>query len=202
MKKVLVIFLVIFSQIAWSQTVQDVFSFKNITFYGFDFSNSKCIGMEDFPGAQEMITTYIPNWNYNWMLSKRKVKIGIPYKKKKVEYDTLVYARNRSIQPDDFIVNESHSFKKSQIQGFIDDYANKEKYGIGLVYLVESLNAKDEYASIWITFFDLASGKVLLTEPTRAEGKGKEFEEYWMTAFLKIYDNSADEYKTWEKLYN
>ncbi|NPD45780.1 hypothetical protein [Lentimicrobium sp. S6] len=202
MKKILIVLLFAFSLFSYSQSVSDVFEYKAVTFYGLDFTHAKCVGLGEFPGGAEMVNYYYPTWNKMFSEGKKNIPIGAPYKKKRVEYDTAVYELNRMIPFDEIIQAENFIFKKSQIEGFIEKYSSSEKAGLGLVYMVESLNATNEYASIWVVFFDIGTGKVLISEPTRAEGKGRKFEDYWTSAIIRIYDTSRDDYKTWMKFYN
>lgn len=202
MKRFFVLLLTVLGLQVYSQTTSEIFDYKAVTFYGLDFTAAKCIGIAEFPGGEEMITNYFPAWNDLFMVGKKRIRIGKPYKKKEVEYDTLIYALNREIDPGDLIVDGSYSLKKSQIDKLTKKFADTEKAGIGLVYIVESLNANADYASIWITFFRNSDGTLLLAEPIRSSGKGKIFGEYWENAILRIYIESALEYKTWYKLYH
>lgn len=202
MKKILIIFLIASSFFSFSQSVSDVFEYKAMTFFGLDFTHTKCVGLGEFPGGAEMVNYYYPTWNQMFSEGRKNIPIGAPYKKKRVEYDTAVYEMNRMIPTGEIIQAQNFNLKKSQIEGFIEKYSSSEKAGLGLVYLVEALNATDEYASIWIVFFDIGSGEVLISEPCRAEGKGRKFEDLWTSAILRIYDNSRNDYKTWKKLYD
>lgn len=201
MKKILIVLLIASSLFSFSQSVSNVFEYKAVTFFGLDFTHTKCIGLGEFPGGAEMVNYYYPTWNQMFSEGNKSNPIGAPYKKKIVEYDTAVYEMNRMVAMDEIIQAASFSFKKSQIEGFVEKYASSEKAGLGLVYMVEALNATNEYASIWIVFFDIGTGKILISEPARAEGKGRKFEDLWTSAILRIYDNSSDDYKTWKKLY-
>ncbi len=201
MKKILIVLLFASSILGFSQSVSDVFEYKTITFFGLDFTHTKCVGVGEFPGGAEMVNYYYPTWNEMFSDRKKSIPIGFPYKKKRVEFDTAVYEMNRMIPTDEIIQAETFTFKKTQIEDFVEKYSSSEKAGLGLVYLVESLNATHEYASIWVVFFDIGTGKVHISEPTRAEGKGRKFEDYWTSAILRIYDASGDDYKTWKKYY-
>jgi hypothetical protein len=202
MKRFLILFLTIVSFPVFSQTTSEIFDYKAITFYGLDFTAAKCIGISEFPGGKEMINDYFPAWNDLFMVGKKRIRIGKPYKKKDVEYDTLIYALNREMDPGELIIEGTYSLKKSQIEKLTEKFADTEKAGIGLVYIVESLNANADYASIWIAFFRNSDGALLLAEPIRSSGKGKFFGEYWENAILRVYMESALQYKTWYKLYH
>lgn len=202
MKKFFFLLLLISVNLGFSQTKSDIFNYKSITFYGLDFSDAKCIGPAQFPGGDEMVNVYFQQWNDLFMTGKKRIKIGSPYKKKEVSYDTAVFEFNHQIDPSLLIIDNPYTLKKSKIEGIIEKYADKTKAGIGLVYVIEALNAKEEYLSVWITFFNQSTGEVLLTEPARSVGKGKEIYEYWKVAFIKLYASSENDYKNWKKLYD
>lgn len=201
MKKFLILFITLISYLGFSQTTSEIFDYKVMTFYGLDFTSARCIGITEFPASNEMINFYFQEWNDLFMDQDNKYKIGKPYKKKKVDYDTMVFALNREINPDKLIIDKSYTLKKSEINDITKKYAKADKTGIGMVYIVEALNANAEYLSIWITFFQNSTGKVLLTEPLRRKGKGRRFGDYWEKAFIKLYMDSAYDYKAWSKIY-
>lgn len=202
MKRTIIILLLISFHFGFSQTATDIFNTKSMTFYGLDFTESKCIGPSDFPGTEVMINDLFQQWNNMFMEGKKRIKIGAPYKKKEVNYDTSVYQFNRQIDPEFLIIDKAFSLKKSKMNAITEKYADKTKSGIGLVYVVEALNAKEEYLSVWITFFNIKTGEVLISEPSRSVGKGKEINDYWRAAFIRLYASSADDYKNWKKIYD
>lgn len=202
MKKALFILLLFSVNLGFSQITSDIFNSKSITFYGLDFTEAKCIGPSQFPGGEEMVNIYFQQWNDLFMKGKKRIKIGAPYKKKEVSYDTTVFDFNRQVDAAALIIDKPYTLKKSKIDGIIEKYADKTKSGIGLVYVIEALNAKQEYLSVWITFFNQSTGEVLLTEPARNVGKGKEIYDYWRVAFIKLYASSGDDYKNWKKIYD
>lgn len=200
MKKILVLILTIFSIQVFSQTASDVFDYKAMTFYGLDFTQARCIGSTEFPSGEEMKDVYFEEWNKLFM-DEDLIRIGKPYKKKKVEYDSLILNYNREINPDDIVIDGSYSFKKSDIDKFTEKFTDSEKAGIGMVYLVEALNANEKYLSLWVIFFNNSTGEVLISEPLRSKGKGRKFEDYWYNAFIKLYMESAYDYKAWSRIY-
>lgn len=201
MKKILILLFVLLGPGVYAQTTSEIFEYKAMTFYGLDFTNTRCIGISEFPSGQELIDVYFQDWNEAFMVGKDRIKIGKPYKKKKVEYDTMVFEYNRQINPEELIIDGSYSLKKSDIDAITEKFADKERAGIGMVYIVEALNADAKYISVWITFFKNSTGEVLLTEPLRAKGKGRKIEEHWLIALQRLYEESAYDYKTWSKIY-
>lgn len=200
MKKILFILFISITSFTWAQTSSFVFETKEMTFYGLDFSLAKCIGEKKMPVPEELIDGYFPFWN-SLFLGERGLKIGKPYKKKNVYYDTTTFAINKEIETNGLISTEPHLLDKTKVTEYVSRYADFSKNGLGMVYIVEALNSKEKYASVWITFFDIKTGKVLIAEPLRAKGKGRKYIDWYKNAFIKIYDESAKEYKAWKKAY-
>ncbi len=202
MRRFVIIISLFLSTLTFGQTASEVFDYKAITFYGLDFTAAKCTGVGEFPAPDELITKYYPEWNNAFMVGKKRIKIGQPYDKSKVQYDTAVYGFNRMTDPAELIIDKPFSLKKSDVKEIVQKYANSGKAGLGLVYVVENLNSKDGYLSVWITFFNIGTGEILISEPSRAKGKAKKFGDIWLNAFLELYINSEKDYKAWKKLYH
>ncbi len=202
MKNKLIFLLIILYSSAWSQSTIDVFETKTMTFYGLDFSLTKCIDSDEFPPAEEVIHEYFPLWNSIFMTDDYRVDIARPFKMKEVIYDTSLYAINAQIDASKLIINNAYQLERSAIKRHIQNIADYNTSGLGLVYIVEALNADAKYVSIWLTFFDMKTGEVLLTEPVRAKGKGRRFRDYWTNALLDIYDENANDFKAWKKVYH
>jgi len=201
MKKYLTLLIIALSFNAISQTTADVFEYKAITFYGLDFTSAKCIGSTEFPSGEEMIDIYFKEWNNLFIVGDDRLRIGKPYKKKIVDYDTSIFALNREINPTELIIDDPYTLQRSDIARITNKYANPKSAGIGMVYIVESLNAKEKYVSIWITFFKNSTGEVLLSEPLRSKGKGRKFDYFWESAIVRLFVDSAYDYKSWKKIY-
>ncbi len=201
MKEKLIILFLVSAIIAWSQEKIDIFESKTMTFYGLDFTQAKCIGSEKFPSPNEIVYEYYPMWNKLFMDDETGLDLRKPYKKKEVFYDTLVYRKNAQIDINEIITNQSFHLDRKDIRKYIESFIDINSSGLGLLYLVEALNAKEKYLSVWIVFFDKKTGEVLLSEPMRSKGKGRRFKDYWENAFLDIYKDSAKDYKAWKKIY-
>ena len=201
MKKIIVFIFFLSVSFAWSQEKINIFETKTMTFYGLDFTHAKFIGTKKLPNPESLVNKYYPIWNNMFMTDEIDLEIGGPYKKKEVFYDTLVYSRNAQIDLKEIIIDHDYSLNRSDVNEYLLSFASPHKSGLGMVYLVESLNATEKYLSIWITFFDIKTGEVLLTEPLRVKGKGRKFKYWWKNAFLELFDKSKKDYKAWKKIY-
>jgi len=201
MKKIAFILLLFVSTYSGAQTSYSIFEDIPITFYGLDFTHAKCVGSRKVPEATKIVNEYFVKWNDMFMVGKRKLDIGKPYKKHDVFYDTTTYQKNRSVDASKLIIEFPHEFTKKNVESFIEEYINQDKEGVGLIYLVEAINTTEKYLSVWVTFFKISTGEIILSEPVRSKGRGRKFSYYWNDAFIKLYEESGKEYKVWRKIY-
>lgn len=201
MKKILIFIFLLSASFAWAQEKINIFETKTMTFYGLDFTHAKFIGTKKLPNPEDLVHKYYPQWYNMFMADESDVEIGGSYKKKEVFYDTMIYSRNAKIDTKTIITDQEYSLNRSDINEYLLSYAIPNKSGLGMVYLVEALNASEKHLSIWITFFDIKTGEVLLTEPIRAKGNGRKFKYWWKNAFLELFDDSSKDYKAWKKIY-
>jgi trans-2-enoyl-CoA reductase len=77
-----------------------------------------------------------------------------------------------------------------------------KKEGIGLSFIVENFNKGSQMATVYVTFFDIASKKVLISEKLSGKAMGIGMRNYWagaIKAMLKQID--LTEYKNWKTKY-
>jgi hypothetical protein len=202
MKKMTIIVIALFfSTFAKAQTSYEIFEDIPITFYGLDFTHAKCVGSRKIPEANVIVNKYFKEWNDLFMVGRKRIDIGHPYKKHEVYYDTSVYQKNRNIDPSKLVVEIPYDFKRKEVEAYMEDYADPSKEGVGLIYMVESINTADKYLSIWVTFFNMKTGDIILTEPLRSKGHGRKFSFYWNDALVSLYEESAKDYKVWRKAF-
>ena len=67
------------------------------------------------------------------------------------------------------------------------------------MFIMESMNKASAQASMYVTFIDLASGKVLLTERMTAKAAGFGFRNYWAKTVYEVLDDiKKSKYKEWK----
>lgn len=200
MRSFLIILAILQGLVVYSQDEALVFESREMTFFGLDYTKTKLVGKYNFPPDQEIIHPYLMYWNDLMMYPDIRVDIGKPYKKRKVNYDTISYDYNRGIK--EFTrLETSQILKKSEIEDVINKYINSEKQELGLVYIVDEMIAEDKMMTIWICFFEISSGKIVLAEPLRGKGKGRKFGDIWENAILDVYVSSLSEFKAWYRNY-
>ena len=65
---------------------------------------------------------------------------------------------------------------------------------------MESFNKPKRIGTMWVTFFDIASKTVLLTEKMSGKAGGAGFRNYWARAYYNVMDKiQKKEYLKWKK---
>ena len=187
--------LIVLSQPTFSQQIYHLNDIKNIqaiTWYGLDFSKGKL--ENDFKNPKELIQAFINGWN-EYVVSPQSDISGL-LKKEHLDVDlSIVTERNLNFS------NSKENLTKGIISQMISGYKVHKTEGIGLVFIIDSFDKSTEKANVWVTFFDIASKKVLLTQ--QVPGKTKRSSSmvlHWGTAMLDIMSGVHEFYRTYQKL--
>jgi len=188
---------------AVAQRVSDVFVKKTLTFYGLDFSNTKLIGSSTFIDPQTVKSRFYKEWNNLMKIERKKYDVAKFYKKRVANYAfEIVHERNTLPTVSEMVIDDDHRISKDLLDRIITKYRDPDHDGLGLVYIVESLNDYDKEMRIWVTFFDIESHKILLSELFTGKPGGGGFRNYWAKAFYNVMRISEGEYQKWELLYS
>jgi hypothetical protein len=196
MKKLMLIIicLVFSSQVLQSQEIKDIFTSKEATWYGLDFSKVKLIGSEGFTDALKIKNVFFPSWNNLIINEPAKYNLQLMFHKDTVFFDLSVIDKRNKLP---------YALDKNTIAEIIKEYNSKEKEGLGIVFIMESLDKPKRIATMWVTFFDIASKTVLLTEKMSGKPGGAGFRNYWARTYYNVMAKiKKTEYLKWEKEYN
>jgi hypothetical protein len=93
--------------------------------------------------------------------------------------------------------------KEDDITQIIRSYDFQGLSGLGLMFNVESFNKQEQKAAIWVTFIDLASKDILLTERFIERAGGSGLRNYWSRAVFDAIDRiKAKSFDAWRKKYS
>lgn len=211
MKKISVALLAVFmSVVAMAQSEKDVIAASELTWFGIDFSNAEFVGnFSQFAEAggkdgDEIKHKYFPSWNNVVANEREKYDLKKAYHKSNVTYNLdIVTKRNDAVDADKMITlnSKDNRLNKEEIAKIVSQYKSSEK-GVGLVYIVETFSKANEKAVIWVTFFDIPTRKVLITEKFTEKPGGIGLRNYWMKPVFEVMmKSSADAYKNWAKIH-
>ncbi len=161
---------------------------QEITWFGLDYSKAHFIDSRAFPDPYKLQNKLFPEWNELVFREKKKFDIAKSFNKNDVNY-SIDYVNQINSRVDIFsqITNDRYrriSFNNDSIQKIIEAYQiNENVDGVGLVFIVECLNKPYYEAIYWVTFFDLNTKKVLLTEQIYGKPSGAGLHNYWANSF-------------------
>lgn len=176
---------------AQAPTPKDVFTTDlPITYLGIDFSNSKLIG--DTAISLTDLTTKFEAINNVPINEVKKYDIGAALKKTHLTNDlTIVKERNDKTDPSTFLSKNDADFtkfKEADISKIVSGYNFKGKSGVGLVFIMEGLSKTREKASMYVTFVDMKTNKVIYTERMEGKAGGFGYRNYWVKPVWSVID--------------
>ncbi len=187
-------------QINAQYSTSDIFEVNEITWFGLDFSNVKLIGSIGFTNPESIRNHYFDTWNSLILSESKKYNLTKYFHKESVEpFLSIVTDRNTLPNPEELVIETEYSFDIERVKQIIAEYDSGDKEGIGLVFIMESLNKYEKEANIWVTFFDIKTKKVLLTEYLNGKARGFGFRNYWARTYYSVMKSAyKSARKSWE----
>ncbi len=186
-------------------SVKDIFRVTQITWFGLDFSNIRLIGPEGFTDPQNIIDTYFDAMNTLVLNEPDKYDLKKIFYKQEVSIDlSVVNERNNLPDPGKMVLegNAEYSLDVATISKIVKAYKPGEKEGIGLVFIMDNFNKTQDMGYMWVTFFDISTKGVLLTERMSGKASGFGFRNYWANTYyvvMKAIEKTG--YNSWKVKY-
>ncbi|MBC8033781.1 MAG: hypothetical protein H7Y03_06520 [Chitinophagaceae bacterium] len=186
-----------------AQKVKDIFNSSEtpITYFGVDFSEARLIGDA---GADAMaVRNYFSSINQVVVNEPKKYDLSKAFQKSSVATDiNAVLEKSGKVNTEKILSSNSADasrFSKATVDGVIKGYSYGNHKGVGLLFIMEGMNKTAQEASIYVTFFDIASKKVLLTERLTGKAGGFGFRNYWASSIAKVLNTiQKSKYKEWK----
>jgi hypothetical protein len=206
MKKLAILSLLFLVVALKAQDKSKVYSASEIVWFGMDFTKAKFVGQFDqgmgaMPATGgDMKNKWIPQWN-NLVASEQQ---NFDFKKaldKDIYYDiATMNSLNSKIDPDKCMDVNPGKISKADVEAAVKHYSSdNKKEGVGLAFLVENFNKGAQVADVYVTFFDIASKKVLICEKMSGAAKGIGMRNYWAGAIKTIIkDLGNGTFKSWK----
>jgi len=197
------------STASFSQTLKEAFGNNEspIVYLGIDFSKCKLL---DDGNPSEIRDNYYVSINDLIIVEAKKFDLSGAFQKNNIEHDLSAVKKNNAKANLDEIIStdkkDFNRFKESDIAAMVNDLDLSGKQGIGFVFVMEAMRKieKNSSAAIWVTFIDMKSKKVLMTE--RVDSKvigGFGFRNYWASTIKNLIDNiEKKKYKEWKSKYS
>jgi hypothetical protein len=197
-----------FGQQASSQTLKDVFNKSDapLTYLGIDFTNTRLldIGNPDdirnrlYGSINQLVIDEPKKYDINGALRRSNIVNDINAvneKNLKANIGAIL-----STNPSDF-----NRLKESDINSTVKGLNISKKDGVGLLFVMEAMRKieKKGDAAIWVTFIDMKTKKVLMTERIEVKAAGGfGFRNYWASTIKELIDEiDKPKYKEWQTKY-
>lgn len=203
----IIAFCIAFIQNNFAQTINELFDKTTpITFLGIDFTNTRYIGRTGTVDTTEMVGL-LKEMNNFIFTTKKDYNISEALKKDSVVYNfEFVRTLNKNINKDILITNNTNlvnRLNKDSISTIVNNYVfNENTTGIGMIYIVDNFFKRSEEVTVWVTFFNIQTKQVLLTERMVGIAEGYSFKLHWSKPFYQYLDDiKYGVFKSWKKKY-
>lgn len=185
----------VFHFATFAQDEQRVAEAAEITWYGLDLTKVKVVG-EVKPG-KEIVDTYFIGWNNVVANEREKYNISSTFRKDQVHYEIgMIGKMNQQRDPSTVVTQERHEITEDELASHIKSYETTGS-GVGLVFVVENFDKHNEEGTMWVTFFDKESKRILLARKMSGKAGGFGFRNYWARTVYNVLGQSKKEYKRW-----
>lgn len=195
-------FFLLIASTGFTQKKSDILSEGTpLVYLGVDFSKTKVINdiaataydikTRHFPGINQVVIAEPKKFDWPKYLERGNITNDI----------AAVTAINEKI--DEKSINSSSTadethLKEADIQGMVNKYDLSGKKGVGLVIIMEALSKSSESASMYVTFIDLSTKKVLYTERMVEKAGGFGFRNYYASTIYKAMQTiKKSKLKSW-----
>jgi len=190
-------------------TAKDVFTKNEIVWYGLDFTKAHFIGQFDqgfgiMPAkGWDMRNKWIPEWNSLIGREPQNFDLRKTFRKDIVQFDLgPVGELTRKMDGDLCMSFNPATISAADIGQMVKLYEGAErKEGVGLVFIVENFNKAEQMATVYVTFFDIATKKVLFSEKVEGKPFGNGLRNYWAGSIKNVLKAAESDYKSWKSKY-
>jgi len=189
-----------------AQTMKEVFSGEApLFYYGIDFTKAKLID-DAAANALDIKERQFAGINDVVVNEPKKYDFAKVFHKSSVNHDlAAVHKKNSTINADDIKSTTPGDFsrlKAADIDGIVKGLDVGDKKGTGLVFVMEAMSKSQKEAAIWVTFFDIKTKKVLLTERLLGTAAGFGFRNYWAATIKDVLTQiDKKKYDEWRSKY-
>ncbi|MBZ5858864.1 hypothetical protein [Flavihumibacter profundi] len=176
-----------------------------ILYLGIDFTQVKVINDASatpsdiknryFAGINLVVISEVKKYDWQKALDKSNYSIDLG----------IVTARNEKIDETKISSNNTADetrLKPGDIENLLQQYDFSGKKGIGLVLFMESLSKSSENGTMWVTFVNMDTQKMILTEKMTGKAMGFGFRNYYAyTVYKVIQDIKKNKLSEWRSKY-
>ena len=192
------------AQPGYSQTAKEFFNSSEtpVTYLGIDFSQARLIG-DAGASAADLKDKHFPGINQVIINEPKKYDLPKAFKRASINNDiTVTESVNAKIDADKIKISSSSDESRldaAAIQNVVNGYDLSGKKGVGLVFIIENLNKTGAKGSMYVTFIDMGTRKVLFTERMIGKAGGFGYKNYWAKSVYEVLEEiEKSKYKEWK----
>ena len=179
-----------------AQDASLVWSSSSMSWFGIDFTKAKILGFQDSPHT--IRDQYFKDWN----------DVTIPMDLTKMFDKKAVYKDPNGILKDDRARETETMNQGDDVELTEDEIAARvkemgtgsKKAGLGMMFIVQSINKGTETALVNVVFFDIATRKVVWSKKLSAKVSGGNTKSAVAAAMKDIFTQiDKKEWKAWRK---
>jgi hypothetical protein len=196
-------------QYSTAQTLKEVFTTSEspLFYLGIDFTQARLID-EATANVTEIRDKHYAAINDLVVNEPKKYDLLSAFHKTNIDHDLgLVAKRNASINTEGILSTNSadyNRFKEDDIIKLVKGFNFGDKKGMGVLFIVEAMSKGKKGAAVWVTFINMGTHKVLLTE--RMEGKVSMsigFRNYWANPIRDVIETiEKKKFNEWKSKYS
>jgi hypothetical protein len=195
---ILLIVFIAIASFSFSQSPTDVKSNDDWTWLGIDYTHCYFLTKMDFPSVSDL-ESKIQAWN-DLVLMEREKYIDKTLVGKNIDYYTdMVEELNEEIDVKSRLSNDGFlatHMEEVMIQEIVGGYnIPDELTGIGLIFIAESYSKPNVQGAYFVTFFDMETKRVLITERMLGKAKGFGLRNYWAGSYYRVLQEVGKRYK-------
>jgi hypothetical protein len=191
-----------------AQTLKDVFTSSEtaILYLGIDFTQARLMGDASTTGI-DMRDKYFPGINDIVVNEPKRYDLAKAFNKTIINNDLgIVLKRNKKINAEDILSTNSSDYSRlteEDINKLVKGIDFEKKKGLGLLFIMEGMSKMAKGASIWVTFIDMGTKKVLMTERIESKSNGGfSIRNYWANTIFNLIETiEKKKYKEWKGKY-
>lgn len=197
------------TNVVWAQEKASIFrEDQPITWLGLDFSAATFIGdNENFQKTDDAIPSFIERLNDLMVDEQEKYDIRKNFRKENVKL-LFKYTehQNSLLKPEMLLADNLEgrpAFSAEMVKEIVATYDFEDEKGIGLMFIIESLNKEAEKGTMWVTFVNLETNEVIITERVTEEPGGFGLRNYWAGfIYRSLKEIYKKDYTRWRAKYS
>jgi hypothetical protein len=200
---IVAIAIIALTQSAYAQTARELFNSTEtpVTYLGIDFTQARLIN-DAGASAADLKEKHFPGINQVVVNEPKKYDLAKAFRKPITNDISVTEKVNSTIDADK--IKSSSSSDESRldaaaIQNVVNQYDLGGKKGVGLVFIMEGLNKPGAKGSMYVTFIDMATRKVIFTERMTGKAGGFGYKNYWAKSVFEVLEDiQKKKYNEWK----